>query len=168
MAEDEARDLDAKRIVRCRKCGDERQEGWDIKQGFQAMYAYAGVIGNFNRHRSLRSRVQHGNTIFSTSSPSEFLPEVRCLQLAAIAAVSKRIRLLPQSGEYLMTSIPVTVFGCVFQDNNYYTVNGRSFNVGAVSSFLPMRRSANAGRTFRMGMDDPPKIDPLVLPPVQR
>jgi hypothetical protein len=131
------------------------------------MYAAGGVGANFDRQRALRGRVQHGDAIFSTLSPAEFLPEVSLLQPAAIAALGKRIGLLPQAGEYLRTSTPVTEFECVIQGESC-TANVLSFEVGAVPSLLPMRASDNRGRSFHAGLDLPPKIDPLVLPPVER
>ncbi len=167
MADEEARELGLKRIVRCYKCGDERHVGWDIKKGFESMYANAQVDADFDRQRALRGRVQHGDAIFSTSSPSEFLPEVTRLQSAAITRVAKRIGLLPQAGVYLRTNTPVAVFDCVISGETC-TYDVQAFRVGAVPSLLPMRASGNRDRMFQAGVDLPTQIDPLVLPPVER
>ncbi len=166
MAEEEAREFGRKRMVCCQECGVERQAGWDTKKGFEGMYEYAGVDADFDRQRALRGRIQHGSKIFSASSPSEILPEIIRLQSTALASVSRRIRLIPQSGEYLRTSTPVTIYECIVT-GEVWTATTHSFEVGAVPSLLPLRISAK-GRSFRMGTAYSQKINPLLIPPVDQ
>jgi hypothetical protein len=165
MAEEEARELGRKRMAHCKECGAEHRAGWDTKKGFEAMYTYAGVDADFEKQRALRGRVQHGNTIFSASSPSEIFTEVSRLQSTAIAAVSKRIRLTPGTGEYLRTGTPVSIYNCIMK-GDACSVTKRSFEVGAAPSLLPLR-IVNRGRTFRMGQEDSQQINPLLIPPVE-
>lgn len=165
-ADQEARDLGRKRTVRCRKCGDERQAGWDIKTGFEAMYGNAGLKPEFDHHRGLRGRVQHGDAIFSDLKPSEFLPDVSKVQSAAIVSVGTRIGLQPQVGEYLDTTSPVVAFECTVRGGTC-EFDFRSFEVNTVPSLLPMRASANRGRIFRAGVELPPKVDPLIVPALE-
>ena len=167
QADEKARELGLRRVVRCRKCGDEREAGWDIKSSFEAMYEDAGVEAAFDRHRSLRGRIQHGDAVFSNFSPAEFFPEVSRLQKAATTSVSKRVGLLPQTRECPLTSTPVTVFNCVVHGDQCQ-VESCSFEIGAISCTLRMRASANRHRDIEFGVDMPPKLDPLVLPPVIR
>lgn len=167
QADDQARESGTKREVTCQACGDKREVGWNIKKHFEKMYDDARVEADFDKQRSLRGRVQHGDAIYRASSPSELLVEINRLQMTAMVSVSKRTGLLPETAEYLMTGIPVTIFDCVINGGNC-RVDVRSFNVGSVSSILPMRASRNRGRVFRVGQSLPPEIDPLVLPPIER
>ncbi|MDO9118302.1 MAG: hypothetical protein Q7U39_10110 [Nitrospira sp.] len=166
QADDQARESGARRTVSCQKCGDMREVGWDIKKSFEAMYAAARVDADFDQQRSLRGRIQHGDTCLSSLTPSELLLEVSRLQRTAIVSVSNRIGLLPQTGEYLVAGVPVSVFECTIE-GGLCTVNVRKFEVGAVPSLLPIRASHNGRRAFRAGLDLPPKINPLVLPPME-
>ncbi len=162
-----ARETGLRRTVRCSNCGQERQAGWDLKKGFEIMYANAGIAdADFDRHRSLRGRVQHGDEVFSTSAASEILPEVSRLQAAAIASVGKRTGLLPQTGTYQLTSAPIAIFDCVLQGDTW-TVTPRSFQIPVVAGILPMRASENRDRTFAAGLKLPPVVDPLVFPPIE-
>lgn len=164
-ADIEARKAGLKRTVRCKKCGHERHAGWNIKDAFRAMYKKARVGGDFDRHRSIRGRVQHGDAFFSQQSPTEFMPEVSQLQQTAMASVSETIGLRPQAAEYLLTGIPAVVFDCV-PDGGGFKIDVDRFSVGSAASILPMRASANKGRRFEAGVDLPPKVDPLAFPPV--
>jgi len=167
QADERARELGLRRVVRCQKCGDERETGWDIKKMFERMYADAGVEADFDRHRSLRGRIQHGDAVFSDFSPAEFFPEVSRLQTAATTSVSMKIGLLPQTRECLLTSMPLTVFTCVFHGDEC-KVEACTFEIGAISSTLRMRASANRHREIRMGIDPTISLDPLSLPPLVR
>jgi hypothetical protein len=150
--------------VKCKKCGHERHAGWNIKKGFEAMYADARIDADFDAQRALRGRVQHGDAFFSTSSLSEVMPDVVRLLQTAIVAVGKLIGLQPQTGVYSFTGPPVSVLSCTRQGESV-SFEATAFEVGAALSILPMRASANKGRRVFTGLDLESKMDPLVFPP---
>jgi hypothetical protein len=164
QAEQRARDEGLRRIVKCKKCGHERHAGWNIKKGFEAMYADARIDADFDAQRALRGRVQHGDAFFSTSSLSEVMPDVVRLLQTAIVAVGKLIGLQPQTGVYSFTGPPVSVLSCTRQGESV-SFEATAFEVGAALSILPMRASANKGRRVFTGLDLESKMDPLVFPP---
>lgn len=167
QADADARAHARRRRAHCKACGAERDVGWDLKTGFEEMYADAGVAAqsHFDRHRSLRGRIQHGEVSFGDASPSEVFPEVTRLQSAAIVATGKRIGMPPQTGIHLLGGVPIAIFECVVQEGTY-KVSVRSSDIGVVPSILPMRASDNRHRVLRAGLELPPTVNPLVLPPL--
>jgi len=169
QAEEEARAKNLPRLVKCKDCGAERAEGWDLKKGFEAMYAEAGLDPSlFDGHRKRRGVIQHGAKLPTASYIDEVFQDLSQVQAAAVVAVAKRVGVAPGTITYLSTSWPVAVFACRAHEDRTVEVTFRRTSVRAGAGVLPQRVCGDAGRTVELGVSLPPKINPLALPPVQR
>ncbi len=169
LADEKARTENLRRMVTCEECGAERAAGPDTKQGFEAMYAEAGLsLSLFDRHRAKRGTIQHGAKVPSTRYLDEVFQDLSQVQTAAVVAVSKKVSVAPSTTTYLSTCWPVTVFSCHVEHDGKITAQIASMGVRAAANALPQRISGDADRTIEFGVSSPPKIDPLSLPPVQR
>lgn len=165
IAEAEARKSQARRTVKCENCGHERQAGWNTKDAFNGLYDDAGVGREFDRHRALRGRVQHGETFVATRPPAEFLADVGHLLKTAVVAVSRRIGLLPQADSCLLTGIPALTFECVV-DGEEVSSRFNALDLVVAPAALSMRANGNKGRSVFAGAKMGTTLDPLVLPPL--
>jgi hypothetical protein len=169
QAEEEARTRNLARIVKCQRCGDERQEGWNLKRGFEAMYRDAGLDPSlFDRHRSRRGSIQHGAKLPTTSYLDEVFQDLSQVQIAAMVAVAKEVGNMPGTITYLSTNWPIAVFSCRARQDGTVDVQFKQVSVRVGAGVLPQRFCGYAGRTVQAGMELPPKVDPLSLPPVQQ
>jgi len=168
-ADEEARTKNLRRMVKCKECGTQRQAGWDIKRGFEAMYSEAGLDPSlFDKHRAKRGTIQHGGKLQKTGYVDEVFDDLPRVQTAAMIAVAKKVGIMPGTTKYLSTCSPVAVFSCRAGEDGSVAVQNRSVGLKAAFNSLPQRICGDFARTIFFGVSFQPKIDPLSLPPIQR
>jgi hypothetical protein len=166
IADHIARQKGLKRTVRCEQCGAERQAGWDLKHGFEAMYADARIVpSRFDTHRSLRGKMQHGAAQSDVESQRKFQQELPSLHTTAFMAAVRSSGIRPEATSYIAgESWPVTVWNCVANgDRVDYSVlrwSGRFH-----SPMVPQAVSGDYGRSAMSGVKTDLQLHPLVFPP---
>lgn len=166
IADERARDKSRRREVRCPKCGDTRMAGWDLKSGFEEMYREVeGDPAWFDKHRGRRGAIQHGAQATKTDLDAT-LTDLAQIRGAATVAVSKRVGLRPATSTFLATHEAVAVFTCVATAPDQFSVTFKQVTTHAAPGLLPQRHCGHAPRTIQAGMSMPPKVNPLVLPPL--
>jgi hypothetical protein len=155
-------------MVKCQSCGHERQVGWDLKSGFEAMYHDAGLDSSiFDRHRSKRGSIQHGTKLPTTSYLDEVFQDLTQVQIAAMVAVAEEVGIMPGTITYLSASWPIALFSCRAKRDGTTDVQFKKVSVRAGAGILPQRICGDNGRTIETRIELPPKISPLSLPPMQ-
>jgi hypothetical protein len=168
QAEEEARLGKLRRMVKCQTCGAEREEGWNLKSGFEAMYTNAGIDPSlFNRHRSRRGSIQHGAKAPTTSYLNEVFQDLAQIQVAAVVAAAKEAGIMPGTATYLSAIWPIAMFSCRAKKDRSVDIQFERVSVRAGAGTVPQRIAGNAERAVQIGMEMPAKIDPLSLPPIQ-
>jgi hypothetical protein len=169
QADETARVSGLQRVVRCQSCGAGRIVGPDLKRAFEAMYDDVELSPSlFDEHRSTRSVIQHGARLRTTAYMDEVYRGVSQLQVAAVVAAAKKIGVKPATGIYLSASWPIVVFRCVTQWDGTTRVDFSRLKLPSAANILPQRACGSAERTPEGGVDLPPKVDPLALPPVHK
>src|SRR5579863_5310875 len=155
-------------MVKCQTCGAEREEGWNLKSGFEAMYTNAGIDPSlFNRHRSRRGSIQHGAKAPTTSYLNEVFQDLAQIQVAAVVAAAKEAGIMPGTATYLSAIWPIAMFSCRAKKDRSVDIQFERVSVRAGAGTVPQRIAGNAERAVQIGMEMPAKIDPLSLPPIQ-
>lgn len=168
QAEEEAKARNLRHTAKCAVCGTERRIGWNIKDGFESMYADAGLDTSFfDQHRSRRGTIQHGAKIPTVDYVGEILQDLSQVQAAAMVAVSRRVGVAPKTITYLSASWPVLVLSCRANEDGRVEIRPNRMSVRANAGMLPQSRCGDAGRTVQASVPLPPKVDPLALPPLQ-
>ena len=133
------------------------------------MYSDAGLDPSlFDHHRSRRGSIQHGAKPPTTSYLEEVFQDLSQVQRAAIVAVAKEVGMKPGTITYLSANWPVAMFSCRARKNGTMDVQFKRVSVRAGAGILPQRICEHAGRTVQSGIELPPTIDPLSLPPIQQ
>ncbi len=91
QADEVARTKNFRRIVKCKKCGAERTDSWDLKRGFEAMYTEAGLDPSLlDQHRSKRGAIQHGQKLRTSAYWTRFFRTSRRYKLLRWSPWRKR------------------------------------------------------------------------------
>ncbi len=169
QAEEEARFRKLPRMVKCQDCGAERPVGWNLKSGFEATYSNAGIDPSlFDRHRSRRGSIQHGAKLPTTSYLDEVFEDLSQIKIAAMVAAAKEVGIMPGTTTYVSSIWPISMFSCCAKKDRPIDVQFRKVSAKAGAGILPQRICGCADRTVQIGMELPPQIDPLSLPPIQQ
>jgi len=169
QADEVARAKNLRRVVKCKTCGAERTEGWDLKRSFEAMYSEAGLDPSFyDQYRSKRGVIQHGEKLRTTAYVDELFRDLSQVQIAAMVAVAKKVGIAPATITYLSASWPVAVFSCRVEEEGRVNIHFERTSLAFAAGMLPQRICGDAERTSEAGVSLPPKIDPLALPPLQQ
>jgi hypothetical protein len=167
-AEDESKRRHFQRKVKCKNCGYERTEGWDLKRTFKEMYSEAGLDPSlFDKHRAKRGVIQHGSKLRTVGYLNEILQDLSQVQVTAILAVAKNAGIQPQTNAYMSTNWPVVVFSCCAQQNREFEIQLKRMNFQFSAGVLPKHVCGEAKRTTQAGVLLPPQIDPISVPPIQ-
>jgi len=156
-----------RRTVKCQGCGATRAAGWDLKLGFNHLYDAAGVKDDpFDRHRSIRGRVQHGTTPGDIADQRSVHSEVGALRIAAVAGVAESFGVRPQVPNFLSADQwPISVWSCSVEGDAIRTELRRCVTQMGMAN-LPQRVCGEQGRDVRSGADLNSQPSRLAVPPV--
>ncbi len=167
LAQDRATREGWKRSVRCPSCGSSRDVGWDLKRGFLRLYEAANVMdAPFDKHRSIRGRIQHGTSAGDVADQRSIHSEIGKLRSAAIVGASQNFSVTPQTTVFLSPDQwPITVWSCTF-DGTAISSTLQRFVGGAAFARLPQAVCGDEGRSVFAGVSPSAPPDPLSCPPI--